>query len=174
MDDSHGENGRKVERCAGLIRAFLLRHPYGPRAVEVDDCLQEAKVKLWKTLENGHDIEDLAAYVRKISDSIVCDHLHRAIRERELLSSAAGRAMAENQAVCGREDDHRRELIEEVRTALDSLVMSRRTVLQLTMSGLSLQEIAATRRWSRKKTYHLYERGIEDLRRLFGEKRPRP
>jgi len=153
-----------VERCERLIRSFLLRHRGLPAGTEIEDCLQEARIRLWKALDGGRDIEFLAAYIRKIVDSIVVNQLQKAIREREFLSSPDSRALAESPA---REDDRRRRLIDEVQTALDSLMASRRTVLEMSMAGQSLREIAAERKWSRKKTYTLYERGIRDLRRVF-------
>jgi len=158
-----------VERCETLIRSFLLRHNCGPDAIDADDLLQEAKIRLWKVLENGHDIEYLAAYIRKIVDSIVMNHLQRVIRERALLASADVRAMSENQSARKRGDDHRRELSEKVRAALDLLGDSRRAVLRMTISGFSIREIAASRKWTLKKTYNLYERGLKDLKRIFGE-----
>lgn len=156
-----------VERCERLIRSFLLRHRGLPAGTEIEDCLQEARIRLWKVLDAGRDIEFLAAYIRKIVDSTVVNQLQKTIREREFLSSPDSRALAEFPAGVARENDRRRRLIEEVQTALDSLMASRRTVLEMSMTGQSLQEIAAERKWSRKKTYTLYERGIRDLRRVF-------
>jgi len=159
-----------MEQCERLIRSFLYRHRGMPAGTEIEDCLQEARIRLWKVLEGGRDIEFLAAYIRKIVDSIVIDQLQKAIREREFLSSPDSRALAESPARCAREADRRRGLIKEVQTALDSLMASRRTVLEMSMAGQSLREIAAERKWSRKKTYTLYERGIRDLRRVFKDK----
>ncbi len=156
-----------VERCERLIRSFLLRHRGVPAGTEIDDCLQEARIRLWKVLDGGRDIEFLAAYIRKIVDSIVINQLQKTIREREFLSSPDSRALAESPA---REDVRRRRLIEEDQTALDSLMASRRTVLEMSMAGQSLREIAEERKWSRKKTYTLYERGIRDLRRVFKDR----
>jgi RNA polymerase sigma factor (sigma-70 family) len=156
-----------VERCERLIRSFLLRHRGVPAGTEIEDCLQEARIRLWKVLDSGRDIEFLAAYIRKIVDSIVVNQLQKSIREREFLSSPDSRALAESPA---REDVRRRRLIEEVQTALDSLMASRRTVLEMSMAGQSLREIAEERKWSRKKTYTLYERGIRDLRRVFKDR----
>lgn len=170
MSERNGSPEQTVQRCERLIRAFLLRHPGIPAGTEIEDCLQEAKIRLWKVLENGQDIEYLAAYVRKIVDSIVMNHLQKAIREREFISSPDSRAMAEVPAGWAPEVDRLRGLFEEVRTALDSLMASRRTVLQMTMNGLSLREIAAERKWSNKKTYTLYERGIRDLRKVFKDR----
>ncbi|MDD8026640.1 MAG: sigma-70 family RNA polymerase sigma factor [Acidobacteriota bacterium] len=165
VDDDHQ---RTVERFENLIRSFLRRHPYGPGPEETEDLLQEARLKLWQVLENGRDIEYLAAYIRKIVDSIVMDHLQKLIRERTLLAAAAWRGRPESQDSRKREDDRRRELVEEVQAELGALVGSRRTVLQMTLAGYSLGEIAATKNWTRKKTYALYERGLKDLKHIFG------
>jgi RNA polymerase sigma factor (sigma-70 family) len=170
MSGQNGARDPRIEQYEKLIRSFLRRHDCGSNAAEVDDLLQEAKIRLWKVLENGQDIEYLAAYIRKIVDSIVMNHLQKVVQERAFLSSADWRVFSENQAARKREDDHRRELKEEVRDALGSLVSSRRTVLQMTIAGLSIAEITAAQKWTLKKTYNLYERGLKDLKRIFGDK----
>jgi len=174
MSDQNSGNDQRIKQCESLIRSFLLRHAAVPNPIDAEDLLQEAKIRLWKVLENGHDIEYLAAYIRKIVDSIVMNHLQKTIRERTLLASADARAMSENPTARKRADDHRRELSEKVRAALDSLGDARRTVLHMAIAGLSIREIAAKQKWTLKKTYSLYERGMKDLKRMFGSEGRRP
>lgn len=170
MNGSNAEIEQAVDRCERLIRAFLARHPGGPAGTDLEDCLQEARIRLWKVLRDGRDIEFLAAYIRKIVDSVVQNRMEKVVRERNLLSSARERLLADASAQRPRKNGNVRDLIEDVRLALGSLMDSRRMVLEMTMAGLSLGEIAAERKWSRKKTYTLYERGIQDLRKVFKER----
>ncbi len=170
MNVTAEEIEQTVQRCERLIRSFLARHPGGPAGPEIEDCLQEARVRLWKALRDGRDIEFLVAYIRRIVDSIVANRLEKVIRERNLLSSARDRLLAEASTSCPSRNDGFRDLIGDVRTVLGSLMDSRRMVLERTMAGLSLGEIASERNWTRKKTYTLYERGIRDLRRVFKDR----
>jgi len=170
MKNVDDRNDQTVERCERLIRSFLLRHPGGPTGPEIEDCLQEAKIRLWRVLQDGRDIEYLAAYIRKIVDSIVMNRLEKVVRERAFLSSVEGRGWAEAPSGRRRENDRFRDLIDEVRGALGSLADARRAVVEMSIAGLSLREIAETRKWSNKKTYALYERGIQDLRKIFRDR----
>ncbi len=165
MNENAGGMPHWIERSDPLVRAFLRRHPSAPREDDVDDLLQEARLKLWRTMANGHAIEHGPAYIKTIVHSVVIDRLQRSVRERALLAEAwssalAGRARARDDAEAARN-----ERIRDAESAIGALPAPRRAVLQMTLAGYSLSEISALRKWTPKKTYHLYERGVKDLKR---------
>lgn len=165
MNENAGSLPHWIERSDPLVRAFLRRHPSGPRAGDVDDLLQEARLKLWRTVANGHAIEHGPAYIKTIVHSVVVDRLQRSARERALLAEAGSNALA-GQARARRDAEAARcERLRDAESAIGALPGPRRTVLQMTLAGYSLGEISALRKWTPKKTYHLYERGVRDLRK---------
>jgi len=170
MSDQDSEKGNLIEKYEKLMRAFIGRHSYGHNSLDADDLLQESKIRLWKVLENGHDIKFLASYIKKIVDSIVLNHLKEIHKERSFIHSEELRKFYEKHFLENRSDDDKEEMEDVVRTTIDSLVGSRRIVLNMTISGFSIQEIAEMKKWTLKKTYNLYERGLKDLKRIFNEK----
>jgi RNA polymerase sigma factor (sigma-70 family) len=165
MDGSAGGTEQWVERCDPLLRWLLRRHPVGPPADDVDDLLQEARLKLWRTRANGRPIEHWPAYIRTIVNSVVMDRQQRSARERALSAAAGSSALADDARACRGAEALLRERIQDAESAIVALPGPRRTVLQMTLAGYSLGEISALRNWTPKKTYHLYERGVKDLKK---------
>jgi len=174
MNDQGGERGNLIEKYEKLMRSFIGKYNYGPHSLDVDDLLQESKIRLWKVLENGHDIKYLASYIKKIVDSIVINHLKEIHKERTFIHSEELREFHEKHVPGNSLDDHKQEMAEIIRNRIDSLAGSRRIVLDMTISGFSIREIAEMKKWTLKKTYNLYERGIRDLKRICNEKGYRP
>ncbi|MCX6563854.1 MAG: hypothetical protein NTU60_09650 [Candidatus Aminicenantes bacterium] len=159
-----------LEKYEKLMRSFIGKYSLGHNSLDVDDLLQESKIRLLKVLENGHEIKFLASYIKKIVDSIVLTHIHEIHKERSFLHSEGLRVFHEKRLLESQSDETKQEMKDFVRAAIDSLVGSRRIVLNMTMSGFSIQEIAETQKWTLKKTYNLYERGLKDLERIFHKK----
>jgi RNA polymerase sigma factor (sigma-70 family) len=159
-----------VNRYERLILSFISKYNHGRYGLETDEVLQETKVRLWRVLENGHDIRYLSSYIHKIVYSIVLSHFKHLDRERSASYSEELRPYLENSPVWDAPDDHREDMKAAIRGALNSLRESRRTVLELTLSGLSIHEIAERQNWSLKKTYSLYERSLKDIKRVLRSK----
>jgi RNA polymerase sigma factor (sigma-70 family) len=166
MSDSLDPHGRFLALHEDLIRAFARKYGSARYPIDADDLVQETKIRLWKVLENGRDIEFIAAYVRKVVDSVIMEHLEQMNRERTVLQTEQVRIFSESHFQSRRAHPN---LTDVVREALPRLTAARRSVLQLTISGLSIREIASLQGWSIKKTYHLYERGLRDLRKTLAE-----
>jgi len=170
MNDQGSEKGSLIEKYEKLMLSFIGKYNNGNNSLDADDLLQESKIRLWKVLENGHDIKFLASYIKKIVDSIVLNHLKEIHKERSFIHSEELCKFYEKHFLENRSDNDRQEMEDVVRTTIDALIGSRRIVLNLTISGFSLQEIAEMQKWTLKKTYNLYERGLKDLKRIFNEK----
>jgi DNA-directed RNA polymerase specialized sigma24 family protein len=155
-----------VGQCEGLIRSFIGKYGLGRHPIDPEDILQESRIRLWKALENGNDIRHLAAYVKKIVDSVVFEDLRQIRRDQSLLQAGGLGPFAGEPD--GRNANATRPRMEEtLAVAVGSLKRNRRVVLTMTIAGFSLPEIAAINRWTRKKTYALYERGVKDLRKII-------
>jgi len=174
------ENERKaageavVGQCEGLIRSFIGKYGLGRYPIDPEDVLQESRIRLWKALENGNDIRHLAAYVKRVVDSVIFEDLKKIRRDQSLFQAEGVRPFAGEGGEAAGSIASRPGMVEALAAAVGSLKRSRRVVLTMTIAGFSLPEIAALNRWSRKKTYALYERGVKDLRKLVGEEGRRP
>jgi DNA-directed RNA polymerase specialized sigma24 family protein len=60
-----------------------------------------------------------------------------------------------------------KEMLEAVRTAVDSLIDSRRQVVSLFLDGMSADEITAYFGWSDGKARNLLSRGLADVRQAL-------
>jgi RNA polymerase sigma-70 factor (ECF subfamily) len=70
-----------IYKFAGFIRIHLLKfYPYR-YGLDIDDLVQEIKIKIWKILINEKKITNLSSYIRKIIDSTVIDHIRKIKRE---------------------------------------------------------------------------------------------
>jgi RNA polymerase sigma factor (sigma-70 family) len=154
----------------GLIRSFAWKYGFDRCGIDPDDIVQETKIRLWKVLENGRDIDYIAAYVRKIVDSVIIEQLDRRTRERTAIDAERARIFSDRHQGSNPPGRFEPELADIVREALPGLGASRRAVLQLTIAGFSIMEIASLKGWTLKKTYHLYERGLKDIRRILAPK----
>jgi RNA polymerase sigma-70 factor (ECF subfamily) len=54
--------------------------------------------------------------------------------------------------------------------AVESLMASRRRVVQLFLLNMTLEEIAIILKWSEAKTRNLLYRGLDDLKKILREK----
>jgi RNA polymerase sigma factor (sigma-70 family) len=169
-----GEYGALVEKCERLILSFIGKYGLGRHPIEADDVLQEAKIRLWKALENGNDIRHLSAYIRKIVDSVVLDELKKIRRDESFLRSEGVRGFVETHLEREGSSVPRSGREEKIMAAILTLKRSRRVVLDMTISGFSIREIADINQWTKKKTYALYERGLKDLRNIVSAEGRRP
>jgi len=174
VGDRTDDSGALVEKCEGLILSFIGKYGLSRHPIEADDILQEAKIRLWKALENGNDIRHLAAYIKKIVDSVVLDELKKIRRDESYLRSEGIREFVETHLDRESPIVPRSGREEKILAAIMTLKRSRRIALDMTISGFSIQEIADINRWTKKKTYALYERGLKDLRNIVCAEGRRP
>ncbi len=161
------------EALEGLLTRFADRvrrigQQHGLRGSDVEDLLQEVRVRLWRALETGEKIRAVpAAYVHRTAVSAALDLLRRRRARRETpvrLSRPSGEAVLGESAPAdaGVEGS---ELERQVDEALARLVASRRSVVRMYLAGYGRLEIAYLLGWSEAKTRNLLYRGLEDLRR---------
>ena len=157
--------GALVDRFAGYLRLSARRH--GLDDAEVDDAVQEVRLRLWRALERDASRETDAAlptsYVVKTILSAVRDVVRRrSTRRAEALpiDAVPEPATADDPLRLA----ERRELGRTVAAALATLIPSRRVAVQLYLSGCDKDEIARLLGWSEGKARNLLYRGLADLR----------
>jgi RNA polymerase sigma-70 factor (ECF subfamily) len=159
-----------LNRFADRVRRVGLRH--GLAGKDVDDLVQEVRVRLWKALQNGEKIEAApASYIYRTAASAALDLLRRRRARRETpvrVSRVTG------EAILGEAPSHEvlmdgAELAEQIGEAVGRLADSRRSVVRMYLAGYGREEIADLLGWTEAKTRNLLYRGLADLReRLTG------
>ena len=150
----------RFARFAGRIA-----HDRGLHQEDLDELLQELRVRFWRARKDG--LRDLSAgYVRRTAISAALDIIRRRRVDRNvsldddqvgapaLATVAAGPAELLDQG----------ELAERVALAVDGLAPPRRAAVRMYLDGYRREEIAELMRWSDAKTRNLLYRGLADLR----------
>ena len=144
--------------------ARRLARQTGLGADDLDDLLQEVRIRLWRALGTPERIREARAlYIHRAVASAALDLLRRRRARREVPIDEDGAPEPAAPGGADRELD-RRELDAAVGRAVDSLVESRRVVVRLYLAGHQREEIAAMLGWSEPKTRNLLYRGLADLR----------
>ena len=154
-----------VMRFGDFVRRTAHRH--GLTGTEIEDVVQDMRIRLWKSLGTPEKIRQApAAYIYKTAASAALDFLRRrrARREESLdafpdESPAVGASRFDAEAD-SRESDVRRA----VTRAVDLLVESRRAVVRMYLAGYDREEIGSLLGWSEPKTRNLLYRGLADVR----------
>ena len=150
----------RFARFAGRIA-----HDRGLHQEDLDELLQELRVRFWRARKDG--LRDLSAgYVRRAAISAALDIIRRRRVDRNvsldddqvsaspLAAVAAGPAELLDQS----------ELARRIAIAVDGLAPARRTAVRMYLDGYRREEIAELLRWSDAKTRNLLYRGLADLR----------
>ncbi len=153
----------RFARFAGRIA-----HDRGLHSEDIDELLQELRVRFWRARKDG--LRDLSAnYVRRAAVSAALDIIRRRRLDRNVSleeTDAGARPLAS--ATSGpAELLDQSELAQRVAHAVDGLAPARRTVVRMYLDGYRREEIAALLSWSDAKTRNLLYRGLADLRAVL-------
>jgi RNA polymerase sigma-70 factor (ECF subfamily) len=152
-----------LARFAAAARGLARRTGLG--ADDLDELLQEVRIRLWRALGTPERIREARAlYIQRTVASAALDLIRRRRARREL-PLEGDEAQAEPAAPGGADRDvERAEFDEVVARAIDGLSESRRVVVRLHLTGYDREEIARMLGWTEPKTRNLLYRGLADLR----------
>ena len=156
-------------RFADAARHLARRTGLG--ADDLDELLQEVRIRLWRALGTPERIREVRAlYIQRTVASAALDLIRRRRARRET-SLDGGDGWSEGgsppePAAPERadRDSDRAEFDAIVARAVDGLIESRRVVVRLHLTGYDREEIARMLGWSEPKTRNLLYRGLADLR----------
>jgi len=162
---------RVVARFGEVARRAGAAH--GLRGDDIDEVLQEVRIRLWRAGAALGKLETLTpSYVYRAAASAAIDLLRRRRARREERmddepGAAASAAAAAAAAVTRPADDAllADETARAIEACLLELVPNRRAVVRTYLKGYDREEIAALLGWSEAKTRNLLYRGLDDLRR---------
>jgi RNA polymerase sigma factor (sigma-70 family) len=154
-----------VTRFTALVRRVGWRH--GLAAHDVDEVMQDVRIRLWKAHDDGEQIAALStSYVYRVAVTATLDLLRRR-RGVESLDTGHAGAGGPHEPGADAGVDHALDVVELERVVLsivDDISPSRRPVLRMHLMGYSRGEIAGLMGWSEAKTRNLLYRGLADLR----------
>jgi len=158
---------RVMARFGRLLRSVGRRR--GLSDAELDELMQEVRVRLWRALADREKIERVrSSYVYRAALSAALDMVRRRRRlpEEPLEAARAGAALASDPVARERADAEleRRELAERIERAVGELDEPREVVVRLHLSGYDRFEIAGLLGWTEPKVRNLLYRGLADLR----------
>jgi RNA polymerase sigma factor (sigma-70 family) len=161
-----------IDRFSALIRQVIQRNLHRGDDIDLEDIEQEVRLKIWSFLKKGKKVDNFPSYIKRVAYSTTIDELRKMMKQRpsgqpenlkrifagaHLVSGASGDFSPEV-----RLDDS--EVRESVQNMVGSLSEGRRTVLELYLKGLTIDEISASLNWDKPRVRHLFYRGIDDLK----------
>lgn len=154
-----------MTRFAGRLRRAAQRT--GLRDHDLDELLQDVRVRLWKALESGEKISSVSAsYVYSAGRSAAIDLIRRRREEREysLSASSEEEPMIAAAVPTQLETMVRRDVVERLEQAIDALDPPRAVAVRMHLAGYGREEIGELLGWTEPKTRNLIYRGLADLR----------
>jgi RNA polymerase sigma factor (sigma-70 family) len=168
--DKNSEFEGLLLNYTSLMRAHIYKHQIGRFGMDVEDILQEARIKIWKLLNNEKKVANYASYIRKIVDTSVIDFFRKFKREEGVYLHEINRNIAET--TTGYDKDilyADMDLKDIVGNAVKGLIPSRQKVVRLYLLNMSINEISLYFKWSSSKTRNLLYRGLKDLKNIILE-----
>jgi RNA polymerase sigma factor (sigma-70 family) len=165
-----------LEEFGQLLRRAIIRYCPRDQGISFDDIEQEARLRLWRALEQERDITNHASYLYRIAATATIDAMRRAqARHEEQLNKPRGEGIEADDDVAlpapPKDAPDRvaesREVIEKVQAALSKLPDKRRRAVGLYLQGMSSQEIADLLGWTEPKSRNLVYRGLKELRKCL-------
>ena len=160
-----------LERFTGFIRANIHRYNLYKFGLEIDDILQEVKIKIWKIIHNEKKITNYSSYIMKIVDSSIIDQFRKFKREEGVYLHEINKQISElNYSYDSSAFYEEMDIKDLVGKAVEGLLHNRKRVVKLYLLNMSIEEIALYFNWSKDKTRNLLYRGLSDLKKILKEK----
>ena len=169
-----GEASRALEHIVSRFDAFIRRSArrHGLHGDEIDEVVQEIRVRMWKSLGTAELIRRAkASYIYRAAISASIDLIRRRrARRHEAWSfddesvENAPAPVSRQRADAALDED---EVASTVHRALALLAEHRRAVVRMHLAGYDRYEIAELLGWSEPKTRNLLYRGLADLRQIL-------
>jgi len=169
-----GEASRALEHIVSRFDAFIRRSArrHGLRGDEIDEVVQEIRVRMWKSLGTAELIRRAkASYIYRAAISASIDLIRRRRARRYEAWSLDDERTEDGPAPVARQradaDLDEDEVASMVHRALALLAEHRRAVVRMHLAGYDRYEIAELLGWSEPKTRNLLYRGLADLRQIL-------
>jgi RNA polymerase sigma factor (sigma-70 family) len=166
MLKSDEEIERLIKSFSLSIRSLINPYQCQKNGIDQDDLVQEVRIRIWKAYtSNGHHITHFYAYLKKVVDSVFINEIHKRHRDMNLVKTFGNlQPLCDCSLEKEREAGQHLHLKTILNESLKDIKESQKIVVQLRLSGLSLEEIAGLNQWTYRKTCNLYYRGLKSLK----------
>ena len=152
-----------LNKFSGSIRAIVSKSRLERLGIDPEDVLQEVRIKIWKRIAAEKKIKSYSSYINRITNSTLIDFIRKSRRQEKLIYHEMQKGLIEKDCK-PKEASEDNVLRKAISTAIESLIESRRKVVKLYLSGLTIEEIALSFKWTNDKTRNLLYRGLSDLK----------
>ena len=178
-----------VEEFGVLLRRAIVRLCPHDKGLQFDDIEQEARMRLWRALQDEREVTNYASYLYRIAATATIDAMRRvqARHEEQLqlmeqgadegelsIGSASAPAITQVSATTPlRASPERvaesREAIGKVMLAVARLPDEQRRGVGMYLQGMTSQDVADLMGWTEPKSRNLIYRGLKELRKSLRE-----
>jgi RNA polymerase sigma factor (sigma-70 family) len=167
-----------VEEFGVLLRRAIVRFCPRDKGLQFDDIEQEARLRLWRALQDEREVTNYASYLYRIAATATIDALRRVQARHEeqleilieqrtddvdiMLAPAPVRDSPERLA-------ESREAVDKVMSAVAKLPDGQRRAVGMYLQGMTSQDVADLMGWSEPKARNLVYRGLKELRKSLRE-----
>jgi RNA polymerase sigma-70 factor (ECF subfamily) len=170
-----GMTGAGLDRVSSTIEGLIARFrtmvcSVGARRglvdADLDEVLQDVRIRLWRAGEGGKALEDLgSSYLYHLATTAALDLLRRRrARRADVSEDIRERTELTTDIASPHDALEARELASQIEAAIDTLAIDRRVAVRLHLGGYDRQDIARMLGWTEARTRNLLYRGLDDLR----------
>jgi RNA polymerase sigma factor (sigma-70 family) len=159
-----------IKDFSNYIQFHIYKYNPQKKGIDPEDISQEIKIKLWKIINSNKNIQNQAAYIKKVVNSTVIDFFRKNRRDEEIFFYEKQKKISEIKNIYLDNEINIGEFKRIMDCALESLIDTRRKVVKLFLLNMTIDEISIFFNWSENKTRNLLYRGLSDLKELLKEK----
>ena len=155
---------RLIDRFRTLVRSVGARR--GLADSDLDEVLQEVRIRLWKAGKSGKELEGLgSSYLYQVATTAALDLLRRRrAHGGDRTDDVAEIVDLPTSAPSPAADAEAGELAEQIEAAVQTLSIDRRVAVRLYLNGSDHKDIARSCGWSEARARNLLYRGLDDVR----------
>jgi RNA polymerase sigma-70 factor (ECF subfamily) len=167
-----------VEEFGVLLRRAIVRFCPRDKGLQFDDIEQEARLRLWRALQDEREVTNYASYLYRIAATATIDALRRVqARHEEQLEILIEQRTDDGDIMLApapvKDSPERlaesREAVDKVMSAVAKLPDGQRRAVGMYLQGMTSQDVADLMGWSEPKSRNLVYRGLKELRKSLRE-----
>jgi RNA polymerase sigma factor (sigma-70 family) len=167
-----------VEEFGVLLRRAIIRFCPRDKGLQFDDIEQEARLRLWRALQDEREVTNYASYLYRIAATATIDALRRVqARHEEQLEILIEQRTDDGDIMLApapvKDSPERlaesREAVDKVMSAVAKLPDAQRRAVGMYLQGMTSQDVADLMGWSEPKSRNLVYRGLKELRKSLRE-----
>ena len=167
-----------VEEFGVLLRRAIVRFCPRDKGLQFDDIEQEARMRLWRALQDEREVTNYASYLYRIAATTTIDAMRRVqARHEEQLEILVDQRTDEGEMMLlpapVKDSPERlaesREAVDRVMSAVAKLPDAQRRAVGMYLQGMTSQDVADLMGWSEPKSRNLIYRGLKELRKSLRE-----